>query len=239
MSPTLANFLFEAANFLVLAGALGWLLFKPVRAALDRERERHAKEEADLKALRDEAEKLRADAADAHARLTSELDASRTEALAAAERAAAEIQAKAEKTRDERMAGLERELDALRQSQAEGLADTLGRIAATSVQRLLERVDGPSLDAALIRAASAEIGALAKGARAAPVVESARPLDAETRGLLRGALGRDFEERSDPALGAGVRVTTSAGQIDASARSLAREAARELRAAGLPEGTAP
>ena len=34
MSPTLTTFLFEAANFLVLAAVLGWLFFKPVRQAL-------------------------------------------------------------------------------------------------------------------------------------------------------------------------------------------------------------
>ena len=50
MAPWVANFLFEAVNFLLLAGALGWLFFRPVRTALDAERERRAKEEAERKA---------------------------------------------------------------------------------------------------------------------------------------------------------------------------------------------
>ncbi len=58
MSSALANFLFEAANFLLLAAALGWLLFKPVRRALDAERARHAREEDESKRLRAEAEVL-------------------------------------------------------------------------------------------------------------------------------------------------------------------------------------
>ncbi|NJN47909.1 MAG: hypothetical protein HC808_17125, partial [Candidatus Competibacteraceae bacterium] len=40
----MATFLFEAANFLVLAGVLGWLFFKPVRQALI---DRQVKFEAD------------------------------------------------------------------------------------------------------------------------------------------------------------------------------------------------
>ena len=43
MSPTLSTFLFELTNFLLLAGLLGWLLFKPVRNALQ---ERQASENA-------------------------------------------------------------------------------------------------------------------------------------------------------------------------------------------------
>ena len=39
MSPTLANFIFETVNFLLLAAALGWVLYKPVRHALDAEQD--------------------------------------------------------------------------------------------------------------------------------------------------------------------------------------------------------
>jgi len=38
VAPWVVNFLFETVNFLLLVGALGWLFFKPVGAALDAER---------------------------------------------------------------------------------------------------------------------------------------------------------------------------------------------------------
>jgi hypothetical protein len=62
------------------------------------------------------------------------------------------------------------------------------------------------------------------------MVESALPLDEEGKKVLRQALGGDFQQRTVPELGAGVRITTSAGQIDASASNLAREAARQVAA---------
>jgi hypothetical protein len=70
------------------------------------------------------------------------------------------------------------------------------------------------------------------------LVESARPLDPEARRLLEQALGIRFEERLVATLGAGVRVTTASGQIDASAARIAREGARELGALAARAGAA-
>lgn len=236
MSPALANFLFEAANFLLLAAALGWLLFKPVRRALDAERERHEREVQEGRRLRDEAEALAREAT--AAREASRLEASRRreEILAAAKREVAALLEEAKRAQALERRSLERELQREREAQAAALAETVGRIAADSVARLLDALNGPSLDAALVRGACDELRALPSAARGAALVEAARPLDAASRALLEGALGGGFEERRVRELGAGVRVTTSAGQVDATAAALARRAARALSAAGAEAG---
>lgn len=236
MSPTLANFLFEAANFLLLAAALGWILFKPVRRVLDEERERHTKEEEEQRRLRSEAEDLARDAREVREAVDRETAERRSEILAAAQKEAARIVEEARRTQAAERRTLEQELTTSRNAQAAALAETVGRIAGESVARLLEALEGPSLDVALVRAACAELRALPSSARDSALVESAHPLDAEARRLLGGALGDGFKERTVAELLAGVRVTTSAGQVDATALSLARHAAQAvtMAAAGPP-----
>jgi F-type H+-transporting ATPase subunit b len=231
VSPTLANFLFEAANFLLLAAALGWVLFKPVRRALDAERERHSKEEQEAKRLRAEAEALAREARAVREAAERDGERQRSEGVAAARAEAARIAEEARAGEARERQRIEGELEARRRVDAMVLADTMGRIAAESVRRLLLTVDGPSLDVALVRAGTAAIRQLTPAARACATVESARALEADARGLLEGALGGTFRERVVPDLGAGVRVTTSEGQVDASALSIAREAARAVSAA--------
>lgn len=224
MSPALANFLFEAANFLLLAAALGWMLFKPVRRALDEERQRHDAQSGELEGLRKEAEALATQAREAQRAAERELDARREAVLSAARKEASDLLEQArKKQRDERKA-LREELDAMRNAESLALASTVGKLAADAVRRLLEALDGPPLDMALIDAACAQLSSLPAEARRAALVESARPLDAEARRRLQGALGERFEERVVGELGAGVRVTTPAGQVDATAASIARHA---------------
>jgi F-type H+-transporting ATPase subunit b len=234
VSPTLANFLFEAANFLLLSAALGWVLFKPVRRALDAERERHAKEEDEAKRLRAEAEALAQEARAVREAAEREGARQRSEALAAARAEAARIAEEARASEARERQRIEGELEARRHVEAVALADTMGRVAAESVRRLLLSVGGPSLDAALARAATAALRQLTPAARASATVESARALEADARGFLEEALGCTVRERVVPDLGAGVRVTTPEGQVDASAESLAREAARAVSAAVGP-----
>lgn len=231
MSPALANFLFEAANFLLLAAGLGWLLFKPVRRALDGERERHAKDAEEQQRLRSEAEALARDARAVRDAADRELAQRRGEILAAAQKDAARIVEEARETQAAARRALEKELADARNAQAAALADTVGRIAGESVAALLDALKGPSLDAALVRAACVELRALPDPARASALVEGAHPLDAEARTLLDEALGHRFQERTVPELLAGVRVTTPGGQVDATARSLARHAARAVTGA--------
>jgi F0F1-type ATP synthase membrane subunit b/b' len=237
VSPSLANFLFEAANFLLLAAALGWLLFKPVRRALDAERERHDREAEEERRLRGEAEAMAREAALAREAASREAVRRREEILAAANREAAQLLEEARRARSAERRALERELELAREAQAAALAGDLGRIAGESVARLLERLEGPPLDAALVRAACEELRALPPSVRRSALVEVARPLDEQARGLLKAALGGDFQERRVGELGAGVRVITSAGQVDATAASIARLASRAVAAAAA--GVAP
>lgn len=230
MSPTIANFLFEAANFLVLAAALGWILFKPVRRALDAETARHTQVEADAQHARAEADALVQAARKTHDAAMSEADRRRAEIVGAARKEAARILDEARGAQAAERQGFERELEATRNAQGVAMAETLGIIAAAAVDKLLAAIDAPALDVALARAAAAEISALPDAVRAAAVVESARPLEAEARRVLEGPLGPAFEARVLPTLGAGVRVTTAGGQVDASALSIAREAARAIGA---------
>ncbi|WP_404370017.1 hypothetical protein ACIHQR_08725 [Corallococcus coralloides] len=229
MSPSLANFLFETVNFLLLAVALGWLLFKPVRRALDAERERHARTEEEARRLREEAEVLARASHEARDAAGREGDARRRELLASARQEAARVVEAARVTQAADRQRLAQELSAWRESQAAELSETVGRITAESVRALLGALDGPSLDLALIRAARAELDSVPAEARGAALVECARPLDAEARALLAGVLGDGVKARVVGELGAGVRVTTPAGQVDATALSVARQAALAVK----------
>jgi len=226
LSPALANLLFEAANFLVLAAVLSWVLFKPVRRALDTERERHAAEQQ-------ESERLRAEVAlltEQTRRLTQEaerdIELRRQQILNAAEREASELVEEARRSERVQRQALTREFDATRAAEVAELGPLVGSVAAEAVRQLLQAVQGPSIDAALVRAACEKLETLPADARRSAQVESARPLEAEARSVLESALGGAVMERVVPELGCGVRVTTTAGQVDATALSLARHVAR-------------
>jgi F0F1-type ATP synthase membrane subunit b/b' len=228
VSPAAANFVFEAINFLLLAAGLGWLLFKPVRRALDADRQKHAD-------AADEAERMRADAATerdearaARKRFEEEVAARRKEIISAAEEEAARLVEEAEKTRTTEKRALAEELANARAAEASEKAEVIARVVSEALRRLLERVSGPALDTALTRAACDELEDLPAEARKSALVESARTLEPEAKRLLAGALGTSFDERVVAELGAGVRITTSAGQVDATALSLARSAARQV-----------
>lgn len=231
MSPALANFLFEAVNFSLLAAALAWVLFKPVRRALDAERERHAKEGDEARRLKGEAEALASETRAARETAERDQEAQRRELLAASHEQAARLleEARAAAARERRT--LAEELEADRRGQIAALTETLGRIAAESVRTMLAALEGPSLDGALVRAAAKEARAHPPAHPGAVTVDTARPLLPDDRRLLEQVLGGEFRERSVAELGAGVRITTGDGQIDASALALAREAARAVGAA--------
>jgi F0F1-type ATP synthase membrane subunit b/b' len=215
-----------------LAAALGWLLFKPMRRAIDTEREQREREVAEASRLKQEAAAL-ADEARA-ARDSAARDAeTRHQAMlrTAQQQAKALVEAAHERERAERLA-FERELSTKRQADAEALADTVGVVVAESVRQLLASLSGPDLDDALVRKACQELGTLPAEARAAAVVESARVLSPEATRLLHTTLGSGVEPRIVDELGAGVRITTPAGQIDATAVAVARRAARSVRALG-------
>lgn len=237
MSPVLANFLFEVANFLLLAAVLGWALFKPVRKALDKERAARDAEAAEGKRLREEAERL---SKEAHAlREGAEREAAdqRAKLLAAAQKEADALLEDARQENARQRETLRQELATARATQTTALADEVARLAAESVRRLLDTLSGPALDDALVQAACERLETLPEAKRHGGVVESAHALGDGSKARLHDVLGDDFSEQVVGELGAGVRVTTPAGQVDASAQGIAQEAARALsREAGGSHG---
>lgn len=226
MSPALANFLFEAANFVLLAGALGFLLFRPIRAALAAEEARHADMERTTAERRAEADRLLAQARTAQSALSVELDRARADALAETQAQIAAMQQSARVQQQLEQRAQAARLEAARRAQLQALADSVGEVAAASVSGLMNALPGPNLDAALCSAAARELTVLSAAERVGALVESARPLPQAALCELQALLPDLVEPRLLPELGAGVRVTTAgAGQIDCSARHLSQRLA--------------
>lgn len=232
MSPWLSTFFVEAFNFLVLAGALGWLLFKPIRRALEAEQSEHAEREQQVEAKRAEVERARAEVEAQRTAVAREQERLRGEAREASAKQAETLLAEARTRAEQEREALKHELERRERAWREGLEDEAAALAARAVLQLLERLAGPELDTALARAACRELQSLPARALGHVVVESARPLSPEARGLVDAALAgvSGVEFRSAPQLGAGLRILTEAGLVDASASGLAAYAERALSA---------
>lgn len=241
MSPTLATFLFEMINVLLLASLLGWVLFKPVRAALqarqDAERQRRdtlAAQEADIERQRLEIERqLRA--------FEAEIAEARQQQLAAAAAEAATIRRQAHEAAERERESVTRTLAQFERAHLERLSTAVATVTGESLARLLATVDGPELDESLARVACARLITLDGGTQGAVLVESAHPLDDVARATVTTALSsraHSTEFRVVPDLGAGIRIVTAKGLIDASAQGIAREVERVLvdSLAMAPEG---
>ena len=232
MSATWVTFLFEAANFLLLAAVLGWLFFRPVRDALERRRSALESEQRAAADARAEAERALQNART----LRSELESSLAELRERVQRDAegererllesARVQARQERET------LERELASVRRAQAQSLARDAASAAREIVARLLEQMQGPDLEDTLLRAACRELEKLRSAGPLAPVaIESVHPLGDAGLAALADAAGvapADAVHRIDPDLVAGFRVLTARGLVDASATGLATQAERVL-----------
>lgn len=232
MSATWVTFLFEAANFLLLAAVLGWLFFRPVRDALERRRSELESEQRAAAEARTEAERARQDASARRAELEGSLDELRervrSDAEAERDRLVEAARARMQRERET----LKGELVAQRRGQARSLARDAAFAAKEIVVRLLGTMEGPDLEHALLRAACGELEKLRFAGPLAPVVvESARALEDEAIATLAQAAGvaaADAGRRVDPDLVAGLRVLTARGLVDASAAGLAAQAERVL-----------
>jgi len=231
MSSTLSTFLFELTNFLLLAGLLGWLLFKPVRTALQ---QRQAAEKTQIATLAEqtaEADRLRADLAQRQRAFEQEMEGLRAEHMAAVDQEAAAIRAGARDAANRERESMTRMLGHLEHAQAQRLAAAVAATTRDSVERLLMSLGAPGLEAALIDSACRQVRALGGGSLGTVLIESAQPLNADAEAGLRTALdhratGAEF--RIVPGLGAGVRLTTARGLVDASAAGIASQAERLL-----------
>ena len=191
MSPTLTTFLFEAANFLVLAAVLGWLFFKPVRQALA---DRRAKFEADSVQAAEklaEAEKAQQEIDATRANLQAELNELRTRELEAARRQADQILADARTAAEREREMSHRQAARMSDTQRDTLAEVSAAAAAETVGRLLEQIGGPDLQSALIESACQQLGSLPPDAlRAGKDRVGAATFPGTTRGVAQRARTR-------------------------------------------------
>jgi F0F1-type ATP synthase membrane subunit b/b' len=232
VSATWVTFLFEAANFLLLAAVLGWLFFRPVRDALERRRSELEGEQRAAADARAEAERALQDARARRSELEDSLEELRRrvqrEAENERERFIEAARAQAQRERET----LKEELVSLRRAQARSLARDAAFAAREIVERLLEEMQGPDLEHSLLRAACRELEKLrASGPLAPVVIESVRTLDDAALAALAEAAGvvaADAAHRVDADLVAGLRVLTARGLVDASAAGLAAQAERVL-----------
>lgn len=232
MPPALATFVFELVNFLALAGLLGWLLFKPVRAMLQA-RQAAEKQQADQLAARAaDADRVHAEWLQRTASFDAEMTDARAQRLAAADQQAATIVARAREVAAQERDRAVRTLAHVEQAQLEKLAVAVASTAREAVGRFLTAIESPDLDASLLRAACRRLESIGAGALGTVLVESARPLDERERSAIATALGTRAASTAFqvvPDLGVGLRVSTGLGLIDASAAGIAAAAERRLK----------
>lgn len=232
MSPSWSTFLFEVANFLLLAGLLGWAFFRPVRSALEKRRVNLEEQQRAAEEKLAEAERLSAESAAQRSELESSLASLRERVRAEAERERSRLLDAAREQAQRERETLKAELAAVRRGQAKRIAEDAAEAAREIVVRLLERIDGPDLEQALLRAASHELAELAtRGSLTPIIVESGKPLDPEALDTVARAAGTHASkigQRQVAELGAGLRILTARGLVDASAAALAAHAERAL-----------
>lgn len=222
MSSELTNFLFEIGNFGLLVVGLAWLVLRPIRTALDAERERRDAVEAELATKRTELETAQSQLEEARHAFELDMNTTRGARLAAAQSEAAAIVERArEQAEREREAAL-RDADVEAKARIDASRTAMGTIAGAAVRQLLETVDGPPLEEALVGAVCERIAEWGDAELGDIVVEAARPLSAEAVRRLSERLRREVSVRVVAELGAGVRITSAAGQIDATAAAFAR-----------------
>lgn len=232
MSATWATFLFEAANFLVLAAVLGRFFFRPLRAAVEQRRSQMQEEQRSARQAHEEALRLQDIARKERSDLQSSLDTLRAEMRRDVERERQELLASARAQIDRERAAQRDEGLAARRARLRSSAQDTARVAREVVVGLLAEIGGPDLEGALLRRATREIASLRELGPLPPVVvESATDLDADAVSMLAEAAGipaGELKHHRTADLVAGVRVLTSRGLLDLSASGMATAIARDL-----------
>ena len=226
MSPTLTTFLIELVNFLLLAALVGWLLFKPVRSALQARLAAEQRQADEFSTRAAELERLRGDLERRHRGFQDEITELRKQHVAAANEEAAAILATAREAAARQRESAQRVLAHLERAEVERMSGAIAAVTRESVARLLGTLD-VELETGLTRGACRQIEALGDRPLGAVLVESARALDATQETAIREALdghAASTEFRTVPHLRAGVRVTTAVGLVDASAAGIAGHA---------------
>jgi F-type H+-transporting ATPase subunit b len=222
-----STFLLEVVNFLILVWILKRFLYAPVKAAIERRRERVESVLAEADARRAEADRLRADyearqqqweheRASARADLEQEMGAERARRLQELEQELGRRRER-EDTLDER-----RRDEAARRSEEAALT-----LAAGFAAKLLSRIADQALEARLLALAVEDLASLSEDHRqalvtaaredpTAPRMLSAYALSDAQRAELESALSRAAETEvrcrfaEDPELIAGIRIDAGA-----------------------------
>lgn len=231
MSPTVTTFLFEAANFLVLAGVLGWLFFKPVREAIADRQARITSEEHQAADKLADAERAQQKIEAARAQLQGELNEQRARELEAAKKQADQLITNARIAAELELEASHRQAARLSETQQDRLAQAATQAAADTVAQLLKQIGGPDIHSSLLRAACLQLREFPPNSLPPVKVETAEPLTDEDRAILDEALGTaaaGTDYRTSKELGVGVRISTGQGLIDASVSGLAGYARQAL-----------
>ncbi len=221
---TLTTFLFEAANFVALAGALAWLFFKPVRRALESQRAKMKQQEEEAAKKLAEAETLRDQISNQREMLGAELEQMRAKTRDLAKEQAAAVVTEARTQMERERETLRHEAVSIQRAQTSKLARAVAAATQATVRRLLQQMAGPELEQMLVTAACRELARFANNSSSAVTVETASALDETSKAEIEAALGRAKKRanfRVVPELVTGLRITTEEGLIDASVSGLA------------------
>jgi F-type H+-transporting ATPase subunit b len=146
MHFNLWTFLFEAINFVVLAYVLRWLLYRPLRQAIDRRREADAKARADAEKARTEAEELHGQLAVRLAQATAESQAMVHKAREQAEAERRTVLSDAEQAVQRRREEVRQALDREREEALQALHGEVVGQAVELTRRLLQEAADRTLD---------------------------------------------------------------------------------------------
>jgi F-type H+-transporting ATPase subunit b len=244
MTFNIWTFLFEIVNFVVLAYILHRVLYRPLRAAIERRRAAIAQAQADAEKARDEAlamqKQLESQLADTERQRHEALQKTRELAEAERQRLIAEAEKVVERRQEDARAAIERQ----RQDSLKSLRAEVNAAAAELAERLLREAAGTSLQQQLARRLVDSLTTLPETERArvrndwkasdAAVVETAAALDStsleEINRAVEAVVGQKVKlaVETRPALVAGARLRIGGRLWDA---SLAGQL-EALRAAG-------
>jgi len=233
VSPSVTTFLFEVVNFLILAGVLSWLLFRPVRNAIAQRRSEIAAQEDEAAKKLADAERSRTEIEQRLAGLDEELRQQREQSKRQADQQAEQIVQKARADAQRERDSLKRQLQTLEEDRIERVSEIVADVTGQAVGQLLQNVAGTDLQQALVRVACDRLRAFEGNSLAPVVVESARELSAEQRESIQAALEGNSEPidfRVSGELHLGLRVTTNRGLIDVSDVGLTEYTQRALAA---------
>jgi len=231
VSPSLTTFLFEVVNFLILAGVLSWLLFRPVRTAIEKRRSQIAQQEEQAAERLADAERSRKEIEQRKAELDQELRQKREQSKEQAKQEADNIVAQAREDAEHEREALKRQLATLEDARIERISRIVATVTGQAVGQLLQEIAGTDLDQALLREACQRLQSFDGNSISPVVVESARELSADERQSIQQAVKQGGEEiafRVNDDLKVGLRISTNRGLIDVSDTGLAEYAERML-----------